>query len=162
MWIVASARHIQIFAFWDFLEFFKNIFLSAVGWIHECGGFGHGNLTIIAILLFSGSVLSDSLQPRGLYPTRLLCAWGFSREEYWSEFTCLPPGDLPDPGIKPASMWKLELKYPSHPPAKVKWIKPFLSAGLCPALAPPHIWTVSISPLARAGEFFQLIRIKTA
>ena len=26
---------------------------------------------------------------------------GFSRQEYWSGFPCPPPGDLPDPGIKP-------------------------------------------------------------
>ena len=25
---------------------------------------------------------------------------GFSRQEYWSELPCPPPGDLPDPGIK--------------------------------------------------------------
>ena len=24
---------------------------------------------------------------------------GFSRQEYWSELPCPPPGDLPDPGI---------------------------------------------------------------
>ena len=28
---------------------------------------------------------------------------GFSRQEYWSGLPCLPPGDLPDPGIEPAS-----------------------------------------------------------
>ena len=28
---------------------------------------------------------------------------GFSRLEYWSGLPCPPPGDLPDPGIKPAS-----------------------------------------------------------
>ena len=28
---------------------------------------------------------------------------GFSRQEYWSGFPCLPPGDLPKPGIKPGS-----------------------------------------------------------
>ena len=28
---------------------------------------------------------------------------GFSRQEYWSGLPCLPPGDLPTPGIKPAS-----------------------------------------------------------
>ena len=28
---------------------------------------------------------------------------GFSRQEYWSGFSCPPPGDLPNPGIKPAS-----------------------------------------------------------
>ena len=28
---------------------------------------------------------------------------GFSRQEYWSGFPCPPPGDLPNPGIKPSS-----------------------------------------------------------
>ena len=27
----------------------------------------------------------------------------FSRQEYWSGLPCPPPGDLPDPGIEPAS-----------------------------------------------------------
>ena len=26
---------------------------------------------------------------------------GFPRQEYWRELSCPPPGDLPDPGIKP-------------------------------------------------------------
>ena len=26
---------------------------------------------------------------------------GFSRQEYWSRLPCPPPGNLPDPGIKP-------------------------------------------------------------
>ena len=29
---------------------------------------------------------------------------GFSRQEYWSELAFSPPGDLPDPGIKPTSL----------------------------------------------------------
>ena len=29
---------------------------------------------------------------------------GFSRQEYWSRFPFPPPGDLPDPGIEPASL----------------------------------------------------------
>ena len=28
---------------------------------------------------------------------------GFSRQEYWSGWLCPPPGDLPNPGIEPAS-----------------------------------------------------------
>ena len=28
---------------------------------------------------------------------------GFSRQEYWSGLPCPPPGDIPDPGIEPAS-----------------------------------------------------------
>ena len=29
---------------------------------------------------------------------------GFSRQEYWSGLPYSPPGDLPDPGIKPSSL----------------------------------------------------------
>ena len=29
---------------------------------------------------------------------------GFSKQEYWSGFPCPPPGDLPNPGIKPVSL----------------------------------------------------------
>ena len=46
----------------------------------------------------SGPTLCD---PRA--PTRLLCPWGFSRQEYWSGLPCPPPGDLPNPGIEPRS-----------------------------------------------------------
>ena len=47
------------------------------------------------------SVMSNSLRPHGLQPARLLCPWGFSRQEYWSGLPCPPPGDLPNPGIEP-------------------------------------------------------------
>ena len=32
----------------------------------------------------------------------------FSKQEYWSGLPC-PPGDLPDPGIKPVSLTSPEL-----------------------------------------------------
>ena len=28
----------------------------------------------------------------------------FSRQEYWSQLACSPPGDLPNPGTKPMSL----------------------------------------------------------
>ena len=31
---------------------------------------------------FAASVVSDSLQPYGLGPTKLFCPWGFSKHEY--------------------------------------------------------------------------------
>ena len=34
---------------------------------------------------------------------------GFSRQEYWSGLPSPPPGDLPDPGIEPASLTALVL-----------------------------------------------------
>ena len=51
----------------------------------------------------SCSVVADSLQAHELWPARLLCPWGFSRQEYWSGLPCPPPGDLPNPGIEPRS-----------------------------------------------------------
>ena len=48
--------------------------------------------------------MSDSSQPQGLQPARLLCPSGFSRQEYWSGLPFPPPGDLPNPGIKPGSL----------------------------------------------------------
>ena len=35
--------------------------------------------------------------------------YGFSRQEYWSGLPCPPPGDLPNPGIKPAALTFPEL-----------------------------------------------------
>ena len=49
----------------------------------------------------SCSVVSASLQPQGLSPTRLLCLWGFSRQEYQSGLPRPSLGDLPNTGIKP-------------------------------------------------------------
>ena len=54
----------------------------------------------IHIYVLSHSVMSSSLQLHGLYPSRLLCPWGFSRQEYWSGLSCPPPGDLPNPRIE--------------------------------------------------------------
>ena len=55
------------------------------------------------VLVLRCSVMSDSLQPHGLQPTRLLCPQGFSRQEYWNGLPCPPLGDLPSPGIEPES-----------------------------------------------------------
>ena len=49
--------------------------------------------------VLSGSVVSDSLQLHGLQPARLLCPWGFSREEYWNGLPC-PPGQSAIPQHK--------------------------------------------------------------
>ena len=59
--------------------------------------------SIITICVLSHSAVSSSLRPHGWLPIRLLCPWGFSRQEYWSGFPFFPPGDLPDPGIKQQS-----------------------------------------------------------
>ena len=70
--------------------------------------------------VISRSVESDSLQPHGLQPTRLLCPWGFSRPEYWSGLPRPPPGDLPNPGIEPRSPTLQMNSLPSESPGKPK------------------------------------------
>ena len=53
-------------------------------------------------------------------PPRLLCPWGFSRQEYWSGLPCLPPGDLPNPGTKPRSPTLQAYPLLTEPPGKPK------------------------------------------
>ena len=43
---------------------------------------------------------------------------GFSRQEYWSGLLCPPPGDLPDPGIKPRSPALQVDSLPTESPGK--------------------------------------------
>ena len=59
--------------------------------------------THLCCAALSRSVMSDPLWPHGPQPTRLLCPWGFSRQEHWSGLPCHPPGDFPDLGIEPRS-----------------------------------------------------------
>ena len=68
--------------------------------------------------VLSRSVVSDSLRPHELQPTRLLCPWGFSRQEYWSGLPCPPPGDRSNPGIEPRSPALHEDSLLSEPPGK--------------------------------------------
>ena len=42
---------------------------------------------------------------------------GFSRQEYWIGLPCLPPEDLPDPGIEPVSLAAPAVQVESLPPA---------------------------------------------
>ena len=43
---------------------------------------------------------------------------GFSRQEHWSGLPCPPPGDLPNPGIKPRSPTLQADSLPSETPGK--------------------------------------------
>ena len=52
------------------------------------------------VCVLSLSVVSDSLQPHGLWPARPL-SMGFSRRVSWSRLPYPPPWNLPDPGIEP-------------------------------------------------------------
>ena len=79
-----------------------------------------GGPTACCCAVLRHSILPDSLRPHGLQPTRLLCAWGFPRQEHWSGLPCPPPGDLPNPGIEPRSTALQEDSLPTEPPGKPK------------------------------------------
>ena len=55
------------------------------------------------ILLFSHSVMSDCFATPWTVAHQVSLSMKFSREECWSRLPFPPPGDLPDPGIKPMS-----------------------------------------------------------
>ena len=48
-------------------------------------------------------VMSDS-ETRWTVAPQALLSLGFFRQEYWNGLPCPPPGDLPIPGIEPASL----------------------------------------------------------
>ena len=89
--------------------------------------------------LFSHSVVFKALQRHGLKPARLLCPWGFSRQEYWRGLPCPPPGDLPNPGIEPRSPILQADSLPFGPPGKLMNIdsSQLLTAQECVFLIQP-------------------------
>ena len=48
--------------------------------------------------------MSDSFATPGTVAHQASLSMAFSRQEYWSGLPCPYPGDLPDPGIEPASL----------------------------------------------------------
>ena len=67
---------------------------------------------------------------------------GFSRQEYWSGLPCPPPGDLPEPGIKPASLVSPALAgrfFTTEPPGKLQY----------------HCWA-TITPNTKLSQLFYL------
>ena len=60
------------------------------------------NINHLCVCLLCCSVMSDSLQPHGLLPARLLCPWNFLGKNTGAGCHFPVPGDLP--GIKPTSL----------------------------------------------------------
>ena len=53
--------------------------------------------------MLSPSKVSDSFATPWTVARQAPLSLGFARHEYWSGLPFPPPGDLPNPGIKPAS-----------------------------------------------------------
>ena len=57
----------------------------------------------------SRSVVSDSLRPHGLQPTRLLCPWNSSSKN--TGVSCHSLLQVPNPGIEPRSLTSRQILY---------------------------------------------------
>ena len=69
--------------------------------------------------VLSSSVVSNSLQPHGLYVAcQAPLSMGFSRQEYWSGLPCPPPEYLSNPGTEPRSPTLQTDSLLSEPPGK--------------------------------------------
>ena len=85
------------FAFWNFLVIFSDIFYS---WLVESVSAAPVDMKEYMcsvpsrVPLFAAAWTGACQAPLSM---------GFSRQEDWSRLPCPPPGDLPDPGIKPKS-----------------------------------------------------------
>ena len=60
--------------------------------------------------------MSSCLRPHGLWPIGFLCSQASPGKNYWSGLPFPSPGDLPDPGIEPASPALQADSLPSKPP----------------------------------------------
>ena len=63
-------------------------------------------------------VMSNSLQPSWIVAYQAPLSTVFSRQDYWSGLSFPPPGNLPNPGIKPGSPTLQADSLPSEPPEK--------------------------------------------
>ena len=87
-------------------------------------------LTLDCVVLCVRACVLKSLQPcSALCNPRTVAhqaslSMGFTRQKYWSGLQCLPPWDLPDPGIEPTSLMSSALtgegvdSLPLAPPGK--------------------------------------------
>ena len=86
--------------------FIEAAFITAKNWKPpKCLTTGEWNANCSLLIyrkVLSHSVMSDSSWPHGLWPTKLFCPWGFSRQEYWSRLPCPPSGIFPPQGSNPS------------------------------------------------------------
>ena len=70
------------------------------------------------MLLFSHQAVSYCLVTPWTVAHQAPPSMGFPRQEYWTELTLSPPGDLPDPGIKLTSPGLAGGFFTTEPPGK--------------------------------------------
>ena len=80
----------------------------------------HTQKYISSLMLCLGTHHSPLFETPWTISLQAPLSMGFSRQKYWSGLPCPPPGDLPNPGIKPRSPSLRADSLPSEPPGKPK------------------------------------------
>ena len=78
---------------------------------------------------------------------------GFSRQEYWTRLSCLPPGALPDPGMETTSLTSPALASESFTTSATKTWELVLLVTLT-ARSEGMILTVSVARIMPSSEMF--------
>ena len=82
--------------------------------------FVDSDVSAVCCVVLSHSVMSNSLQTYGLYPTRLFCPRRFFGQEHGSGCHALLQGIFPTQRIEPRSPPFQAVSLPSEPPRKSK------------------------------------------
>ena len=116
---------------WFFIFFsIRQVLLSTLSWCSACTSVSEGVFLMYPWReMYSTSTYFFRLRVLPLnflfFIVLYLCPWGFCRQEYSSGLLCPPPGDLPNPGIKPRSPTLQVASLPSEP----LWKPP--NTGVC-------------------------------
>ena len=110
VWFMLYSKMTQLYTYIFFIFFSIMIFVQAI----EYSSLWY----TVKSESDSHSVMSDSMQPPWTIAHQAFLSMEFSRQEYWSGLPCLPPGDLPDSGIKPRFPALQADSLPSEPPGK--------------------------------------------
>ena len=88
-------------------------------------------ISTLLLLLFSHSVVSDYFATPWTVTCQDPLSMGLPRQKYWSELPFPSPGDLPDPGIEPASLALESIFFTTDPPGNNLSIVFLLSISFC-------------------------------
>ena len=115
-----------------------------LGWIAKCGAAGFYNKCsfqsgYVCVLVCAKSIQSCLTQcDLWTVAQQAPLSMRFSRQEFWSGLSCPPPGNLPDPGIEPASLMS-----PAGLHLYQQCMRTLASLSICPYLVLSFFWMLA-------------------
>ena len=149
-------------------EYIKQPYGKKRAWIKEQNtgtikNMGQNQEHSVYVCVLSGSVVSNSLQPHGLWPTRLLCPWDFPSKNIGAGCYFLLQGIFSNHGSNPRLLhllhWQLDSLPLCHPRT---WARRQTVTGPAASLSvmeprafhfylayPPYLWSSELSRLEK-------------